>query len=41
MSPYIGRTMRGAVVRTLVRGTTVFQDGMIASKPIGRLVRPA
>jgi allantoinase len=41
MSPYIGRTMRGTVVRTLVRGTTVFQDGKITSKPIGRLVRPA
>ncbi len=40
LSPYIGRTFRGRVVRTLVRGVTVFQDGKIVSKPAGRLVRP-
>lgn len=27
LSPYVGRQFRGAVVRTLVRGTTVFHDG--------------
>ena len=41
MSPYLGRTFRGRVVRTLVRGTSVFRDGKIISQPIGRLVRPA
>ncbi|MGB7156849.1 MAG: allantoinase AllB [Tepidisphaeraceae bacterium] len=41
MSPYVGRTFRGVVMRTLVRGTTVFQGGKIVSKPLGRLVRPA
>jgi len=27
VSPYVGRTFRGAVVRTLVRGITVFDEG--------------
>lgn len=27
LSPYVGRSFRGAVVRTLVRGVTVFDDG--------------
>jgi allantoinase len=35
-SPYIGRTLHGRVVRTLVRGTTVFLDGRVVSAPIGR-----
>ncbi|WP_025745851.1 allantoinase [Kallotenue papyrolyticum] len=39
-SPYIGRTMRGRVVRTLVRGTTVFREGAIVAAPLGRLLRP-
>jgi allantoinase len=40
-SPFVGRTLRGRVVRTLVRGWTVFRDGTIVSEPIGRLVRPS
>ncbi len=40
-SPYVGRTFNGRVVRTLVRGTTVFQDGKIVSEPVGRLLRPS
>jgi allantoinase len=39
-SPYVGRTLRGRVARTLVRGHTVYRDGEIVSGPIGRLVRP-
>jgi allantoinase len=39
-SPYIGRTLRSRVVRTLVRGHTVFHDGQIVGEPIGQLVRP-
>jgi allantoinase len=39
-SPYVGRTLRGRIVRTLVRGSTVFLDGKIVSGPIGRLVKP-
>jgi allantoinase len=39
-TPYLGRTLRGRVVRTLLRGHTVFKDGQIVSKPLGRLVKP-
>ncbi len=39
-SPYIGRTLRGKVVQTILRGQTVFKNGKIISKPIGRLVKP-
>ncbi|MBE3558346.1 MAG: allantoinase [Ktedonobacteraceae bacterium] len=38
-SPYTGRTLQGRVVRTLVRGITVFRDGKVVSGPVGRLVR--
>jgi allantoinase len=40
MSPYVGLTFRGKVVRTVVRGTTVFRDGRIVSDPVGELIRP-
>ncbi len=40
-SPYVGRTLRGRVRRTLLRGHTVFDDGKIVAKPAGRLVKPA
>jgi len=40
MSPYAGRAFRGQVVRTIVRGTTVFRDGRIVSDPVGELIRP-
>ena len=40
-SPYVGRTLRGRVARTIVRGQTIYLDGAIVSGPIGRLVRPA
>ncbi len=40
LSPYVGRTFRGRVRRTVVRGTTVFLDGAIVAKPLGKLVRP-
>jgi allantoinase len=42
LSPYVGRTFRGAVVRTLVRGVTVFDDGEFVEEKrhvrFGRLV---
>ena len=41
ISPYVGRTLRGRIARTLVRGTTVYLDGRIVSPPIGRLLTPA
>jgi allantoinase len=41
LSPFAGRELRGRVVRTLVRGTTVFQDGRIVARPpLGRLLKP-
>jgi allantoinase len=39
-SPYVGRTLCGRIVRTIVRGTTVFLNGQIVAAPIGRLIVP-
>jgi allantoinase len=39
-SPYLGRAFTGRVVRTILRGTTVFLDGKIVSAPMGRLLTP-
>ena len=33
ISPYVGRTFRGAVVRTIVRGRTVYTDGNVIGAP--------
>jgi len=32
-TPYAGRTFRGAVIRTIVRGTTVYRDGAFPAAP--------
>jgi allantoinase len=40
LSPFVGQTLRARVVRTLVRGRTVFADGRIVAPPTGRLVTP-
>jgi len=37
-SPYVGRNFQGKVMRTLVRGQTIFVDGKIVAPPLGRLV---
>jgi allantoinase len=39
-SPYLGRTLRGRIARTLVRGTTVVAEGRVVAPPAGRLVTP-
>jgi allantoinase len=39
ISPYVGERVRGRVVRTVVRGRTVYEDGRIAGEPSGRFVR--
>jgi len=39
-SPYVGRQFQGRIVRTILRGRTVYRDGKIVSNPIGRLVTP-
>jgi allantoinase len=41
MSPFVGRALHGKIVRTVVRGITVFREGKIVSEPVGRLVKPA
>jgi len=33
LSPYVGRRFRGAVVRTIVRGRTVFAEGKVTGSP--------
>jgi allantoinase len=39
-SPYVGRSLRGRVRRTFLRGQTIFEDGKFATPPMGRFVRP-
>jgi allantoinase len=39
-SPYIGRVLTCKVVRTILRGRTIYRDGQIVSGPMGRLVKP-
>ena len=39
ISPYVGRTFRGNVARTIVRGVTVFRGGRIVSEPVGQLIK--
>ena len=39
-SAYIGNTFKGKVIRTIVRGVTVYNDGEILVKPgFGKLLR--
>jgi allantoinase len=39
-SPFVGVQLRGRVVRTLVRGITVYHDGVFAEAPAGLLLTP-
>ena len=39
-SAYVGRTLRGRVVRTILRGRTVALDGKILEEPRGQLLKP-
>jgi allantoinase len=41
LSPYVGRNFRGKIVRTVLRGHTIFQDGKITGEPRGQFIRPA
>jgi allantoinase len=38
LSPFVGRRLRGRVVRTLLRGATVCVDGQPVGEPCGRVV---
>jgi allantoinase len=41
LSPFAGRPLRGRVVRTILRGTTIYADGrIVADRPLGRLLTP-
>jgi len=40
LSPYVGETFRGRVVRTIRRGETLFLNGEITARGAGRFVRP-
>jgi allantoinase len=40
LSPFVGRTLRARVVRTIVRGATVWNDGALVGPAVGRLVVP-
>ncbi len=40
-SPYVGKTMRSRIHRTLVRGNTVFLEGQFAPDARGKLVKPS
>lgn len=41
LSPYFGRALTGRVVRTILRGQTVFHDGkIVATTPPGQFVQP-
>jgi allantoinase len=39
-SPFLGRTLRARVTRTVVRGRTVFAGGRVVGSPAGRLLIP-
>jgi allantoinase len=39
-SPYVGRRLRGPVMRTLLRGQSILVDGKVYGKPLGQFVRP-
>jgi allantoinase len=38
-SPYLGKRLP-RIVRTILRGQTIYHDGKLAAQPIGRFVRP-
>lgn len=40
VSPLVGVTLKGKIIRTILRGKTIFQDDKIVSEPIGRFLRP-
>jgi allantoinase len=41
LSPYIGAQFRGRVVRTLLRGQTIFLQGRITAAGAGKWARPS
>ena len=39
-SPYVGRTLRGRAVQTILRGQTIFKRGKIVAQRRGQLIKP-
>lgn len=39
-SPYLGRKLRSRIRRTFLRGQTIFRDGSLTARPMGKLIRP-
>jgi allantoinase len=39
-SPYVGRTLTGRVVQTILRGRTIFKRGQIVDQRRGQLIKP-
>lgn len=39
-SPFVGHEFKCVIDRTILRGQTIFKDGKIVSKPIGKLLKP-
>ena len=40
-SPYLGKQLRGIVRRTMLRGRTIYKDGLVQATRMGQLIRPA
>lgn len=40
VSPLVGLNFKGKIMRTILRGNTIFNDGKIVSEPIGKFLRP-
>ena len=41
ITPYVGRTLRGVVKTTILRGEVIYDEGQFTSDPSGRLLRRA
>ena len=39
MSPYDGRTFKGKVVQTILKGDTIMEDGEILGEPRGQFIK--
>ena len=40
LSPYTGRTLNNRIVRTILRGQTIYWNGKLPARPRGKLVQP-
>ncbi len=40
-TPYLGRKLRGRIIRTILRGQTIFEHGSIVNQASAKFVRPA